>query len=131
MKAVSQWCHWKRYLMTKLIVCCLLCCPLSTQVFNISESLPCTMEPCFTLTNLVTQLSNNHNSNITITLSPEIHTLSVNLTLSNVTNFFIFGSSIESDGTVIACNGTRITFHHVQYVLISGITFQGCGENRI
>ena len=117
--------------MTKVIVCCFLSCPISTQVFNVSESLPCTTEPCVTLTNLATQLSNNFNSNITITLSPEIHTLSVNLTLSNVTNFFIFSSAIESDGTVIDGNGTRITFHHVQYVLISDITFQGCGENRI
>ena len=126
----AVWCWWKRNLMTKLIVCYLLCCPLYAEVYNISESLPCETEPC-TLTHLATLPSHNLNSNITLILSPEVHNLSLNLSVSNVTNFSIIGSSIGSRETVIACNGTGLRFYHVQNVLISSITFQGCGENIV
>ena len=129
MEAMSY--HWWRNLVSRLMVCCLLCCPLNAQVYNISESLPCVTEQCFTLTHLATELSQNFDSSITlaITLSPEIHNLQLSLTVSNVVNFSIIGSSVENQETVIVCNGTGLRLHHVQNVLISGITFQGCGEN--
>lgn len=123
----AVWYQWKRNLVTKVIVCYLLCCPIYAKVYNISESLPCEREPC-TLIHLATLLSHDLNSNITIVLSPEVHNLSLNLSVSNVTNFSITG---ESQETVIACNGTGLRFHHIHNVLISGITFQGCGENIV
>ena len=126
----AVWCWWKRSLVTKLVVCYLLCCPLYAEVYNISESLPCETEPC-TLIHLATLLSHNLNSNIILILSPEVHNLSLNLSVSNVTNFSIIGSSVDSQETVIACNETGLRFYHVQNVLISGITFHGCGENII
>ena len=127
-------CHLKTSLVSKLIVCFLLYWPIYTvhsEVYSISESISCIMEPCFTLSHFVTHLSHELDSNTTLVLLSGTHSLPLNLSVSNVTHFSIVANSSVDQDTVIICNTTGLRFHHAYRVLISGITFQGCGENMV
>lgn len=87
---------------------------------------------CFTLSEFADKYPARHlDSSVNLVLFPGVHYLTSELRiLSNIRKFEI--SSYSNASTMIICDGSsRFTWTGIHHVLISGITFRGCGLNQV
>ena len=68
-------------------------------------------------------------SSTNLVLLPGMHYLKSDLIIADIHKFEM--TSYSSNASIIVCDESRFTWTGVQHVLISGITFRGCGPNKI
>ena len=82
--------------------------------------------PCFTLSTYVTYIGNE--PNISLILEAGNHSLDQELIITSRYNFTMTGTNVR-----VMCSSTtaQITLSSVQHILISGVSFIGCGTNML
>ena len=102
-----------------------------------SQNFLCPDEPCLTLSQFVTNISQYdyaNNSNITLLFHPGNHSLAFELYLANVNNFSMAASSLRAGNTtLVRCinQSGRFRIQDSTFIKIKGLHFIGCGGNEI
>ena len=100
---------------------------------------PCYSDPCLTLADFAINVSSNVKSNTTLFITGGVHNLDTRLLILNVAEFSILSVKSPQDDqsysnqSEIICSqaSAGFTFSQVDRVYIRGLTFLGCGGNRI
>ena len=106
---------------------------VSCKVYNIKPSnvnFSCIEDPCLTLSQMIKNISISVDTNTTLVIMGGNHTLDESMTVSNAEHFSMFAANNTT--TTIACSAAaQFTFSHIHSVNIGGLTFIGCGNNRV
>ena len=102
----------------------------STSEFSIlpNSSTPCPMRPCYTLSQVMDNPSNNFTSNTTVVFLPGHHEVTTEgqLIIQNVNNISLVGDNDNS--TMIKCVGEfGFVFINVTNLTLSNLFFSMCG----
>lgn len=96
-----------------------------------SSRVPCSSQPCLTLSQLVANTS-WLKPNTELIFLPGNHVLNSKLSISNVSKFsMLCDSLVEGSQTVHCQNSASFNFDCIDGVSISDIGFVGCGSNKI
>ena len=119
--------------------CCLLTLSLffcslnqaASEVYYITPNSTdhCTVQPCLTLYQFVTNSSRYLHSNTTLVFLPRTHYFEVDLTVSNVDSFVM--KSENTPAQIHCTRNSNITFYHLWHIAIDSLKFIGCGGNRV
>ena len=108
----------------------------SCKVYHIvpSNDHPCTGSSCLTLSQITKNKSSEYyiesDSNTTLVIVDGNHTLSNSIAVSNTEHLSMFSTRIST--AIINCNAAaNFTISNVSHVYISGLTFIGCGNNKV
>ena len=99
---------------------------------------PCYADPCLTLADFAVNVSSNVKSNTTLFITGGVHNLDTRFLVSNVAEFSILSmkspqddQSYSNQSEIICSESAGFTFSQIDRVYVSGLTFLGCGGNRI
>ena len=126
-------CMLKMFSTPKIIVLLVVLVPTSVVSFthyikqHPSDPCPLNYDDCTTLSDAVLM-----SDNISLILSPGLHCLDHNLTITDATAFIMSSTRYSNDAnatTTLKCQlSVRISLSPVQYVCISGLDLSGCVE---
>ena len=100
-----------------------------------SLNVSCPQEPCLTLSQFATNISqyDGNNSDVTLSFQSGNHSLAIELSVANVGNFSMITGIQDDDTAFIRCVGRSGRFHvrDSTFVWVKGLHFIGCGSNKI
>ena len=96
-----------------------------------SENDQCFGERCLTLSEFAANSMSYLQLDTTLSLYSGSHKLDFDLSVSEISKFFILPRSPSSRVKVTCTNSARLAFHYANVVNISGVNFIGCIENQI
>ena len=85
-------------------------------------------EPCMTLNQLVSNITNFNSQNVTLFLLPGKHNLSVDFEVVSMTHFIM--TTLNSTAQIYCKNSTSFVVKNSQSIEISNVEFLGCGGNE-
>ena len=95
-----------------------------------STNTSCPIHPCHTLSEYAQNLGQYTNgSNLTLQFLPGNHTLSVNLTITNMYQLEIIGS--VEDTRIVCSPNVGLTFRNISEMKIDGLTFVFCATSHV
>ena len=110
---------------------------VSGKVHNIvptsTLSLPCSADSCLTLLQFAMNSTRYIDSNTTLIITGESHSLNVGLSVSNITSFFFLSVNNTNHNSipVITCNkSANFSFTNISSIHFNGLKFNGCNDNR-
>ena len=95
----------------------------------------CPAYPCLTLSEYAQQPYPYGTSNTTLLLLPGDHTLTVNFTVENITDFEIrahLSPNTRRHAVMIVCQGlVGFVFRNISRMAVRGLTFNSCGKRQV
>ena len=122
------WCTVRTTLLPLMVVLT-TCYGHTIRYVKPTPDTPCPADPCLTLSEYAQQPHNYLTSNTTLLLLPGDHTLSVNFTVENVSEFEIHTSSSSPHAVKIICQQlVGFTFRNISHMTLHGLTFTSCSR---
>ena len=85
---------------------------------------------CFTLSQFTVDSNRNISSNTTLLISPGVHFLDGELSVSNIAELSLQSHNGSND-TIIECSDRAMfTFSHIERIYVSGLTLSGCDNTK-
>ena len=95
-----------------------------------SQTDPCSVDSCLTLSQFADNSASHIDSNTTLFIIGGNHALDRRISVSNVEEFSML--SANDTNSIITCSElANFTFSDIGHIYISGLTFLGCGSNRV
>ena len=111
------------------------CSGNTTYYVKPTSDTPCPAHPCLTLSEYAQQPYPYGTSNTTLLLLPGDHTLTVNFTVENITDFEIrahFSPNARRHAVMIVCQGlVGFMFRNISHMAVQGLTFNSCGKRQV
>ena len=116
-----------------LLVILTICSGHTIRYVKPTPNTPCPADPCLTLSEYAQQPRHYLTSNTMLLLLPGDHTLSVNFTVENVSEFEIsaaqLSSQAENQPVKIVCQGlVGFTFRNISHMTLHDLTFTSCSK---
>ena len=128
-------CFFAQYLLLFLLVCADSAYSQVHYYITPSLNVPCSQDPCLTLSQFAADSTSylDNETNITLSFLPGNHLLDRELSLSCADNFSM-KKDIGGNGTVFvqcASQSGRFNISETTFATVQGLHFVGCGGNRV